>query len=127
MTACLPWLTALKELSTSILKLRFLLNCSEERKRRIRRRAELEQLKGLDNVTSDGRRINIYANIGSVEDVEKVLQSDAGGIGLFRSEFIYLGREDYPTEEEQFEIYKEVSFSEWAEEGNHQDAGHRSG
>ena len=70
--------------------------------------AELEQLKGLDNVTSDGRRINIYANIGSVEDVEKVLQSDAGGIGLFRSEFIYLGREDYPTEEEQFEIYKEV-------------------
>ena len=70
--------------------------------------AELEQLKGLDNVTSDGRRINIYANIGSVEDVEKVLESDAGGIGLFRSEFIYLGREDYPTEEEQFEIYKEV-------------------
>ncbi len=70
--------------------------------------AELEQLKGLDNVTSDGRRINIYANIGSVEDVEKVLQSDAEGIGLFRSEFIYLGREDYPTEEEQFEIYKEV-------------------
>src|SRR5699024_6106346 len=70
--------------------------------------AELEQLKGLDNVTTDGRRINIYANIGSVEDVDKVLQSDAGGIGLFRSEFIYLGREDYPTEEEQFEIYKEV-------------------
>lgn len=70
--------------------------------------AQLEQLKGLDNVTTDGRRINIYANIGSVEDVEKVLQSDAGGIGLFRSEFIYLGRDDYPTEEEQFEIYKEV-------------------
>ena len=70
--------------------------------------AQLEQLKGLDNVTTDGRRINIYANIGSVENVEKVLQSDAGGIGLFRSEFIYLGRDDYPTEEEQFEIYKEV-------------------
>ncbi|HJA93646.1 MAG TPA: phosphoenolpyruvate--protein phosphotransferase [Candidatus Eisenbergiella merdipullorum] len=70
--------------------------------------AQLERLKGLDNVTSDGRRINVYANIGSVEDVDKVLASDAGGIGLFRSEFIYLGREDYPTEEEQFEIYKEV-------------------
>ncbi len=70
--------------------------------------AQLEQLKGLDNVTTDGRRINIYANIGSVENVEKVLQSDAGGVGLFRSEFIYLGRDDYPTEEEQFEIYKEV-------------------
>ncbi len=61
-----------------------------------------------DNVTTDGRRINVYANIGSVEDVEKVLANDGGGIGLFRSEFLYLGREDYPTEEEQFEIYKEV-------------------
>lgn len=59
-------------------------------------------------MTTDGRRINVYANIGSVEDVEKVLANDGGGIGLFRSEFLYLGREDYPTEEEQFEIYKEV-------------------
>lgn len=73
-----------------------------------RERAELEKLIGLDNVTRDGRKINVYANIGSLEDVDKVLLNDAGGIGLFRSEFLYLGREDYPSEEEQFEIYKEV-------------------
>ena len=73
-----------------------------------RERAELEKLIGLDNVTRDGRKINVYANIGSREDVDKVLLNDAGGIGLFRSEFLYLGREDYPSEEEQFEIYKEV-------------------
>ena len=73
-----------------------------------RERAELEKLIGLDNVTSAGRKINVYANIGSPEDVDKVLLNDAGGIGLFRSEFLYLGREDYPSEEEQFEIYKEV-------------------
>ena len=57
-------------------------------------------------MTRDGRKINVYANIGSPEDVDKVLLNDAGGIGLFRSEFLYLGREDYPSEEEQFEIYK---------------------
>lgn len=73
-----------------------------------RERTELLKLIGKDNVTTDGRRINVYANIGSVQDVEKVLSNDGGGIGLFRSEFLYLGREDYPTEEEQFEIYKEV-------------------
>ncbi len=73
-----------------------------------RERAELEKLIGLDNVTRDGRKINVYANIGSPEDVDKVLLNDAGGIGLFRSEFLYLGREGYPSEEEQFEIYKEV-------------------
>ena len=73
-----------------------------------RARAELETLKGLDNVASDGRRIDVYANIGSVEDVDRALESDAGGVGLFRSEFIYLGREDFPSEEEQFEIYREV-------------------
>ena len=73
-----------------------------------RERAELEKLIGLDNVTRDGRKINVYANIGSPEDVDKVLLNDAGDIGLFRSEFLYLGREDYPSEEEQFEIYKEV-------------------
>ena len=73
-----------------------------------RERAELEKLIGLDNVTRDGRKINVYANIGSPEDEDKVLLNDAGGIGLFRSEFLYLGREDYPSEEEQFEIYKEV-------------------
>ena len=56
-------------------------------------RTALQELKGKDNITSDGRRINLYANIGNVSDVDKVLESDAGGIGLFRSEFIYLGRE----------------------------------
>ncbi len=71
-------------------------------------RTALQELKGKDNITSDGRRINLYANIGNVSDVDKVLESDAGGIGLFRSEFIYLGREDYPSEEEQVHIYKEV-------------------
>lgn len=71
-------------------------------------RNALLELVGKENVTRDGRKINLYANIGNVEDVDKVLESDAGGIGLFRSEFIYLGRENYPTEEEQFQIYKEV-------------------
>lgn len=71
-------------------------------------RTELQTLIGKDNVTTDGRRINVYANIGNTQDVEKVLANDAGGIGLFRSEFIYLGRDSYPTEEEQFQIYKEV-------------------
>lgn len=68
----------------------------------------LEQLKGKENVTSDGRKINLYANIGSVNDVDAALEADAGGIGLFRSEFLYLGRNDYPSEEEQFESYKTV-------------------
>ncbi|MBQ7841586.1 MAG: phosphoenolpyruvate--protein phosphotransferase [Lachnospiraceae bacterium] len=71
-------------------------------------KAELLELIGKDNVTTDGRRINVYANIGNTQDVDKVLENDGGGIGLFRSEFIYLGRDTYPTEEEQFKIYKEV-------------------
>ena len=69
----------------------------------------LEQLKGKDNVTLDGQHINLYANIGNTKDLGLVLQNDAGGIGLFRSEFIYLGSNDYPTEEEQFAIYKQVA------------------
>lgn len=68
----------------------------------------LERLKGKDNVTSDGRRIDIFANIGKVEDADGALAADAGGIGLFRSEFLYLGRENFPTEEEQFLSYKAV-------------------
>ena len=71
-------------------------------------RTALQELKGKDNVTTDGRRINLYANIGNVSDVDKVLDSDAGGIGLFRSEFLYLGRNDFPTEEEQFQAYKQA-------------------
>ncbi|MBO4996603.1 MAG: phosphoenolpyruvate--protein phosphotransferase [Lachnospira sp.] len=69
----------------------------------------LETLKGKDNVTKSGRHINLYANIGSVSDVGYVLENDAGGVGLFRSEFLYLGREDFPTEEEQFQAYKQVA------------------
>ena len=68
----------------------------------------LEQLKGKDNVTGDGRRIDVFANIGKVNDVEGALEADAGGIGLFRSEFLYLGRDSFPTEEEQFASYKAV-------------------
>lgn len=68
----------------------------------------LQLLKGKENVTSDGRKVNIYANIGKVTDVDAVLEADAGGIGLFRSEFLYLGRNDFPTEEEQFKSYKTV-------------------
>ncbi len=68
----------------------------------------LKLLIGKENVTKDGRSIKLYANMGNVEDVDKVLANDAGGIGLFRSEFLYLGRDDFPTEEEQFAAYKEV-------------------
>ena len=69
----------------------------------------LEQLKGQENKTTDGRTINLYANIGGVADTAFALDNDAGGIGLFRSEFLYLESEDYPTEEEQFEAYKSVA------------------
>lgn len=73
------------------------------------KKALLEELKGKENITLDGQKINIYANIGNTKDLALVLKNDAGGIGLFRSEFIYLGSEDYPTEEEQFSIYKTVA------------------
>lgn len=68
----------------------------------------LQELKGKENITLDGRRINVYANIGSVGDIGKVLANDAGGIGLFRSEFLYLENSGYPTEEQQFNAYKKV-------------------
>ena len=68
----------------------------------------LQELKGKENITLDGRKINIYANIGSVGDIGYVMENDAGGIGLFRSEFLYLGRNAFPTEEEQFQAYKEA-------------------
>lgn len=77
---------------------------AEEREKK----ALLQKLKGKENVTIDGRKINIYANIGSVDNIGAVLLNDAGGIGLFRSEFIYLESTDYPTEDEQFRIYKRV-------------------
>ena len=66
----------------------------------------LQLLKGKENVTLDGKKIMLYANIGNIKDLATVIQNDAGGIGLFRSEFIYLGKDNYPMEEEQFSIYK---------------------
>lgn len=69
----------------------------------------LKQLKGKENITLDGKKIMLYANIGNSKDLAMVLQNDAGGIGLFRSEFLYLEKEDYPTEEEQFQVYKTVA------------------
>ncbi len=68
----------------------------------------LLKLKGKENVTKSGKKINIYANIGSVGDMGYVLENDAGGIGLFRSEFLYIGRNELPTEEEQFQAYKQA-------------------
>lgn len=68
----------------------------------------LQELIGKENKTADGRSIRLYANMGNTADVDRVLENDAGGIGLFRSEFLYLGRDSFPTEEEQFEAYREV-------------------
>ena len=68
-----------------------------------------QQLKGKENITLDGKKVMLYANIGNIKDLATVVQNDAGGIGLFRSEFLYLEKEDYPTEEEQFKIYKTVA------------------
>ena len=75
----------------------------DEEKKRL-----LQELKGKENITLDGTRVNIYANIGSVDNIGAVLANDAGGIGLFRSEFLYLERSDYPSEEQQFVVYKRV-------------------
>lgn len=69
----------------------------------------LQQLKGKENITLDGKKVMLYANIGNIKDLATVVQNDADGIGLFRSEFLYLEKEDYPTEEEQFKIYKTVA------------------
>ena len=76
----------------------------EEKTRRL-----LESLKGKESVTADGRKISLYANVGSLGDIDYALQNDAEGIGLFRSEFLYLGREGFPTEEEQFQVYKQAA------------------
>ena len=75
----------------------------DEEKKRL-----LQELKGKENITLDGKKINIYANIGSVDNIGAVLANDAGGIGLFRSEFLYLESSDYPSEEHQFAAYKKV-------------------
>ncbi len=75
----------------------------------IRRRQELESVRGTESITRDGRHIDVYANIGNPDNLSQVLSNDAEGIGLFRSEFLYLGRNTYPTEEEQFEAYKKTA------------------
>ena len=80
----------------------------KKREEQLRLQRLLETLKGQPNVTKDGKSIRIYCNIGSPEDVHAVQVNDGGGIGLFRSEFLYLNCEDYPTEDQQFEAYKQV-------------------
>lgn len=74
----------------------------------VQRHKQMEALKGLDNVTLGGKRIDIFANISDISDLDSVLEHDAGGIGLFRSEFLYLGRNSFPTEEEQLAAYSKV-------------------
>jgi phosphotransferase system enzyme I (PtsI) len=95
----------------------FLLDPSEERK--LQARAEMEKeaeklallmtLKGKEDVTLSGRKINLYANIGSISDLVYALENDAAGVGLFRSEFLYIGKKQLPDEEEQFAIYKQAA------------------
>ena len=80
----------------------------EKRGRDLEARRLLQELKGKKNVSLDGKEINLYANIGGLKDVAAVLSNDGGGVGLFRSEFLYIGRESLPTEEEQFQAYKAV-------------------
>lgn len=81
----------------------------EKQKKEQEQKALLQTLKGKPNVTLDGKEIKLYANIGNIKDLATVLQNDAGGIGLFRSEFLYLEKDNYPTEEEQFSVYKTVA------------------
>lgn len=82
---------------------------TEKREEDRRQKTLLEELKGKENVTLSGQKINVYANIGNLSDVGAVLKNDAGGIGLFRSEFLYLESDDFPTEEQQFQVYKQVA------------------
>ena len=82
---------------------------NETYKKQEEQRALMDTMKGLEDITADGRELMLYCNIGSPEDVEAVLKNDAKGIGLFRSEFLYLAASDYPTEEEQFIAYKKVA------------------
>ena len=83
-------------------------NFVAKREEQLHQQALLEPLKGQENITKDGQKIRVYCNIGSPEDVDAVKLNDGGGIGLFRSEFLYLNSSTYPTEEEQFEAYKAV-------------------
>lgn len=85
-----------------------MLSFRKKEKEENEKKALLQKLKGKENITLDGKKINIYANIGNADSIGEVLLNDAGGIGLFRSEFLYLESRDYPTEEEQFRVYKRV-------------------
>lgn len=95
----------------------FIIHPNEEQKEKARQQIQeelekqhsLKELVGKETVTQDGKKINLYANVGSVEDVKTALENDAEGIGLFRSEFLYLGRNQLPDEEEQFRIYKQAA------------------
>lgn len=105
-----------------------------ERERLLKKQAKekalkelLDQLKGKPNVTKDGRNVMVYCNIGSPADIDAVLQNDGGGIGLFRSEFLYLQGSDYPTEDEQFEAYKTVAERMGRQARYHPNAGHWRG
>ena len=87
------------------IKKEFLVRITKENERQ----QMLKELKGKENITSGGKKINLYANVGSIEEVKCALENDAGGIGLFRSEFLYIGRNSLPGEEEQFQIYKQAA------------------
>ncbi|MEE1114693.1 MAG: phosphoenolpyruvate--protein phosphotransferase [Eubacterium sp.] len=81
----------------------------EQKEKDLEQQRLLQELKGKENTSLDGKTINLYANIGGLKDVGSVLSNDGGGIGLFRSEFIYIGRDSLPTEEDQFQVYKSVA------------------
>lgn len=87
----------------------------------------LQELKGKETVTKSGKQIKLYANIGKASDVAAVLANDAGGIGLFRSEFLYLDSDTYPTEDEQFAAYRQVAEMMGGKKGDHPNPGYRSG
>ena len=86
-----------------------MVSMKEKQKKDQEQKELLNQLKGKENVTKSGQKVNVYANIGNLADVGAVLKNDAGGIGLFRSEFLYLESDTYPTEEQQFAVYKKVA------------------
>lgn len=87
----------------------FLSKMKNQQRKDIKKKDDLNKLKGKENVTTKGQKIDIFANIGGLSDLASVIENDAGGIGLLRSEFIYLQKKDFPTEEEQFSIYKKVA------------------
>lgn len=94
----------------------------EEQRKDNEKKALLQELKGKEDVTLDGKKIKLYSNIGNIKDLANVIANDAAGIGLFRSEFIYLESDTFPTEEEQFNIYRTVAESMGRKTGNYKDS-----